>query len=132
MTDAGRGSRIVGSVQFPQGKMRLFRHTFRLQIPQKSSALSQLSINVPDGLPVRNNISVTDQSGLKIDTNVSVNGRKLIIAFPKPVAFGTRLNIAMKNIIRLGSSNAWLYRVSAKLVGIAAYLPIGIARFRVY
>ncbi|HAA30845.1 MAG TPA: hypothetical protein DCE56_28060 [Cyanobacteria bacterium UBA8553] len=61
---------IVGSVQFPQTKTKIVRHTFRLQIPQESSALSQLIINVPRGLTVTNNIRVSDQSGRKINSKI--------------------------------------------------------------
>lgn len=132
MMDTGKFPYIVSTVQFPQGKMWNFRHTFRLKIPQDSSALSQLYIEVPAGLTIRNNITVTDQSGREINTNVSVNGSKVILAFPEPVAPGIRLNIAMNNVRRLGASNAWLYRVSAKLVGIDADIALGVARFRVY
>ena len=132
MTSVGRVPRIVGSVQFPQTRWRIVRHTFLLQIPQDSRALSHLSIEVPAGLTVSNNIRVSDQSGKNIDTNISVNGSKAIVGFPESVAPGTRLNIAMKDVKILGRTNAWLYRVSTRLVGLNADIPVGIARFRVY
>lgn len=131
--NAGRVPRIVSSVEFPRvRRWRIVRHTFRLQIPQESRDLSHLSIDVPAGLTVKNNITVTDQSGRKINTNVSVNGSKVIVAFPEPVAPVTRLKIDMNKVKVSGRSNAWLYRVSAKLVGLNADIPVGIARFRVY
>lgn len=131
-TEAGRFPHIDSSVQFPQTRWRIVRHTFRLHIPQESSALSQLSINVPTGLKVRNTINVSDQAGHKIDTNISVNGSKIILAFPEPVAPGSRLNIAMKNVKISGVSNAWLYPVSAKPVGFDTDIPVGVVRFKVY
>jgi len=123
---------VDSTVQFPQSKWRIVRHTIRLHIPQESSALSQLSIDVPAGLTASNDISVSDQSGRKINTNVSVNGSKVTIAFPQPVAPGTRLDIDMNNVRISGVSNAWLYQVSAKIIGTDADTLLGVAQFRVY
>lgn len=123
---------IVGSVQFPQTKAKIVRHTVRLQIPQESSALSQLIINVPRGLTVTNNIRVSDQSGRKINTNISVNGSTVLVAFPEPVAPGNRLEIDMNNVRISGVTNAWSYHIFANLVGIDVDIPIGVAQFRFY
>ncbi|MFB2920647.1 DUF2808 domain-containing protein [Aerosakkonema funiforme] len=131
-TAASRFPYIVSSVQFPPTKARIFRHTFRLQIPEGNSAISQLNINVPSGLTVRDNISISDQSGRNINANVSVNGSQVIVVFPQPVVPGTRLKIEMNNVRRTGVSNAWLYPVSARFVGINADIPIGVAEFHVY
>lgn len=131
VTDAGKVPHIVSSVQFPQSKQRIVRHTFRLQIPQQSNPLSQLSIDVPVGLTVSRKIRVSDQTG-RVDTNISVDGNKVVLAFPEPVPPGTELKIAMRDVKILGRTNAWLYKVYARLVGIDADLPIGFARFRVY
>lgn len=129
---AGKFPHVDSTTEFPQSKWRIVRHTIRLHIPQESKALSQLSIDVPAGLTASNDIRVSDQSGRKINTNVSVNGRKLTLAFPQPIAPETRLNIAMNRVIISGTSNAWLYHVSAKLVGNNADSFIGVAQFRVY
>ena len=123
---------IDGSVQFPQTRARNFRHTIRLHIPQGSSPLSQLSIDVPTGLTVRNNITVTDNSGREINANVSINGNKVIIDFNQPVTPESQLEIDLNDVIRTGVSNAWLYRVSTKFVGNNIHIPIGIAQLRVY
>lgn len=132
VTDNGRVPHIVSSVQFPQSKWRIVRHTFRLQIPQQSNPLSQLSIDVPVGLRVSSKISVSDQTGPKVDTNISVDGNKIVLAFPEPVLSGTELKISMQDVKILGRTNAWLYKVYARLVGIDVDLPIGFARFRIY
>ena len=104
----------------------------KLQIPEESKPLSQLTISVPAGLTVKNKISVSDQSGHQVNTNVLVNANKLILAFPNPVAPGNELKIAMKDVKISGVTDAWLYKVYAKLVGINAELPIGFARFPIY
>ncbi|URD53458.1 DUF2808 domain-containing protein [Chroococcidiopsis sp. CCNUC1] len=131
-TDAMKVPHIVSSVQFPQSKASIVRHTFRLQIPPNSKSLSQLTIDVPAGLKVKNKIDVSDRSGRQIDTNTSVDGSKVTLVFPTPVSPGNELKIAMRDVKISGITNAWLYKVYARLVGIDADLPIGFARYRVY
>lgn len=128
----GRVPHIYGSVQFPQNRWRLVRHSFKLVVPQESKALSQLIITVPNGLTVTDNIIVSDQSGQKIDTSISVSSNKIIIGFPCSVVPKTRLKVAMNNVKISGRTNAWLYKISTRLTGLNADIPIGIARFRVY
>lgn len=123
---------IDGSVQFPPTRARNVRHTIRLHIPQGSSPLSQLIIDVPTGLRVRKNITVTDNSGREINANVSINDNKLIIDFTEPVSPDSQLEIDLNDVRITGVSNAWLYRISAKIVGNNIHIPIGIAQIRVY
>lgn len=128
----GKVPHIVGAVQFPQTRWRIVRHSFRLEIPQESKALSQLSIEVPSGLTVRNNISVSDQSERRISTNVSVNDSKVMLAFPEPIVPGTTLKVALKDVKISRRSNSWLYSISVRLIGLNADIPIGIVRIRSY
>ncbi len=132
----GKVPYITGAVAFPS-RVRpsiasRVRHTLRLQVPKTSSALSQLIIDVPDGLIVKNDISVFEHSGRKINTNHSVNGSQVIVAFPETIAPGTSLDIDMNNVSVLGVSNAWLYQVSAKIVGIDVNIPLGVAQIHTY
>ncbi|RCJ29966.1 hypothetical protein A6769_34510 [Nostoc punctiforme NIES-2108] len=123
---------IVGAVQFPQNKAKLVRHSFRLKIPQDSRVLSQMTITVPQGLTVKNDIDLSDQSGKKIAANITVNGRTITIAFPQQVAPGTELKINLNRVLISGTSNAWLYPVSVRLVGLNADIPVGVFRLRIY
>ena len=123
---------IDGSVQFPPTRARNVRHTIRLHIPQGSSPLSQLSIDVPTGLRVRKNITVTDNFGRKINANLSINDNKVIMDFTEPVTPDSQLEIDLNDVRITGVSNAWLYRISAKTVGNNIHIPIGIAQIRVY
>lgn len=123
---------IDGSVQFPTTRARNVRHTIRLHIPQGSSPVSQLIIDVPTGLRVRKNITVTDNSGREINTNVSINDNKLIIDFNQPVSPELQVKIDLNDVRITGVTNAWLYRISAKFVGNNLHIPIGIAQIRVY
>ena len=132
ITAIDRIPRIVSPVQFPQSKWRLVRHSFQINIPQGSNALSQLSIGVPQGLTVSSSISVFDKSGKITANSISKDGKKITISFSEPVAPGNRLKVIMKDVKTRGRSNAWLYPVSARIIGMNASIPLGIARFRVY
>lgn len=123
---------VIEAVQFPQNKATLVRHSFKVQIPQGSSAVSQLTIGVPKGLTVKNDINVSDQSGRKIVANIADNGRTITIAFPRPIPPGTKLNIALNRVSILEASNAWLYPVSVKLVGLNEDMPVGVFRIDVF
>lgn len=123
---------IVGAVQFPENKAKVVRDSFKLKIPQDSRALSQMTIAVPKGLTVRNDIDLSDQSGKKIAANITVNDRTITIAFPQQVVPGTELNIALNRVLISGTSNAWLYPVSVRLVGLNADIPVGVFRLRIY
>ena len=127
-----RVPRILSSVQFPQRKWRIVRHSFQVNIPQGSNAVSQLLISVPQGLTVSNNINVFDKYGKIIANSISKDGKKITISFSEPVAPGNRLKVIMKDVKTRGRSNAWLYPVSARIIGMNASIPLGIARFRVY
>ncbi|MEA5552041.1 DUF2808 domain-containing protein [Anabaena cylindrica UHCC 0172] len=123
---------VVGAVQFPQNKAKVVRDSFKLEIPQDSRALSQMTIAVPKGVTVRNDIELSNQSGQKIAANITVNGRTITIVFPQQVAPGTKLNIDLNRVLISGTSNAWLYPVSVRLVGMNADIPIGVFRLRIY
>ncbi|MEH2161521.1 MAG: DUF2808 domain-containing protein [Nostoc sp.] len=123
---------IVGAVQFPQNKAKIVRNSFKLEIPQDSRALSQMTIAVPKGLTVRNDIDLSDQSGKKIAANITVNNRTITIAFSQQVVPGTELNIDLNRVLISGTSNAWLYPVSVRLVGLNADIPVGVFRLRIY
>ena len=128
----GQFTHVDSTFQFPPTKAKNFRHTIRLHIPQNSSPVSQLSIDIPADLTVENDINVSNQSGKKINTNTSVNGSQIIIAFPEPVPPGSKLNIDMNDVTRRGSSNAWLYHVFAMPIDSNTNTSIGVAQFRVY
>lgn len=123
---------IDSSLQFPESKARIVRHTFRLHLPQGSRAISQLKISVPAGLTVRDDISISDDSGQKIDTKVSVNSNQVILTFSQPVSAETTIKIAMNKVIISGFSSPWLYQVAAKFAGDDADTPLGMARVLSY
>ncbi|BAY20901.1 hypothetical protein NIES2100_06450 [Calothrix sp. NIES-2100] len=134
-TDNARVPHIDGNTQFPPTRWGIFKHTFRLHVPQNSKAVTQIIIKVPDNVTVNNdliNIDVVDENEHKINTNVSVNGKTILLAFPEPVAPNTKFNIELKKIKKRNLGNAYLYSFSVKEVSIDAPIPIGVAWFRIY
>ncbi len=115
------------SVQYPKRKLQFVRHTFRVNIPEGSNAISQLQVSIPPGLSVGNDIRVHDGSGTNFMANTSVNGNTVTIDFPKPVTGVTELEIDMNKVKISGASNVFDYRVIAKLVGIEPELNLGVA-----
>lgn len=106
-------------------------HHFKLYV--EGNALSQLSIDLPEGIRVSRGIEVTDQGGKKVDETVSINNRKVTIAFAQPVSPGTLLSVEMKGIKTsdyLG--RAWLYPVYGKDVGMTVEIPLGTAQIQTY
>ncbi|MEW6497814.1 MAG: hypothetical protein AB1589_35735 [Cyanobacteriota bacterium] len=128
----GFSPHIDGAVQFPPTRWRIVRHTIRLHLPQGSSPLSQLIIDVPEGLTVSNNITINDNLGRKVIANFSVTDNKIIVNFSQPIASESELKLNLNNVKRRGISNAWIYQFSAKFVGVNVAIPIGTARIRVY
>ncbi|AFY36268.1 DUF2808 domain-containing protein [Calothrix sp. PCC 7507] len=134
-TDDGKVPHIDGNVQFPPTRWGIFRHTFRLHVPQNSKAVTQLLIKVPDNVTVSNDvrdIDVVDENEHQINTNVSVNGKTILLAFPEPVVAKTKFEINLNKIKRRNIGKGSVYSFSAQEVDIDAVIPIGMASFRLY
>lgn len=106
------------------------RHSFKLQVPSQGSALSQLSITVPEGLRLPQSVTVVDGSKQVVPTDVAMTDRQITLTFLRSVSPGTLLKISLNNVRVAGRTNAWIYPVRAKVVGLSHELPIGVARFR--
>lgn len=128
----GSTPHIDGAVQFPQTRSRIVRHTIRLHIPQGRSPLSHLTIDVPEGLIVSNNITLTDDVKGKINADFSIVDNQIVVKISQPLASESKLKLVLNDVTIRGVSNAWLYRISTKLVGINGEIPIGVAQIRVY
>lgn len=123
---------IAGAAQFPPTKTRMVRDSFKLQVPKNSKPLSELTITIPYGLNVSNDISLSDQYDKKVDANITVDNKTITIAFPQYVAPGTELNIDLNHVFISGTSNGWIYPVSVRLAGLNANIPIGVFRLRLF
>ena len=128
----GSSPHIDGAVQFPQTRSRIVRHTIRLHIPQGSSPLSHLTIDVPKGLIVNKNITLTDDVKGKINADFSIVDNQIVVKISQPLASESKLKLVLNDVTIRGVSNAWLYRFSTKLVGVNGEIPIGVARIHVY
>lgn len=124
---------FVNGVAYPDNaRATIANHEFSLHVAGR--AISQLSINLPEGINVTDGIEVTDKSGKKIDATVSVNNQKAIIAFAQTVPSETLLLISLKGVIASNFQRGLplFYAVSTKDVGLTAEIPLGSAQIRTY
>jgi len=107
-------------------------HHFELYIAGKS--LSELAIDLPEGISVTGGIKVTDQSGRKLETTVALEDKTAKVAFAQPVASGTILSIEINgvNISSMYRGRTFHYPIRAKINGFTVDIPIGTARIQTY
>ena len=106
-------------------------HHFKLYV--EGNALSQLSIDLPEGVRISRGIEVTDKAGKKVDETFSINDRKVTLAFAQPVSPGTLLSVEMKGMRTsdyLGRT--WLYPIYGKDVGMTEEIPLGTVQIQTY
>jgi len=129
----GKFPHIDSNGQFPPIRWQTnVRHTIQVHIPQNSSAISQLHLEVPYGLTVKDDIQVSTKSGQKINITTSINGSKVVVSFSEPVTPGTKLTVELNNVKRTKVMIPYSYRLSATLVGSSTAIPIGVVYFRIY
>lgn len=125
---------IVHSSAHPNG-VRVPISTNHLEVHVQGKELSQLSIDIPEGVEVSDRILVTDQTGKKIDSNVSVKDRRATIIFAQPIPPETTLSISMKGVktsfISRGG-RTFLYPVYGRSVGMTEDTLIGMGRVQTY
>jgi hypothetical protein len=109
---------------------RYATHHFEIHVQGK--ALSELSIDLPEGVSIPKEIDVKNQSNQKIDAKVSVNNRTALVVFAQPVPPETTLSINMRDVNTLGYSKTWIYRVYGKMVGLTSKIPLGPAWVQTY
>ena len=130
-TDEGRLSNVDGNVQSSPTRWRLVRHTFVLNLPQKSKPVTQIIIAAPSTVAVSNDIDVLEhQKSRKFNINISVNDKNIILSFPEPIAPGTKLAINLNQVKQPIGGPTSVYQFSAKVVGSDAEISVGVARFR--
>ncbi|MBW4536362.1 MAG: hypothetical protein KME09_20710 [Pleurocapsa minor HA4230-MV1] len=122
---------LVGSTQSPQTRWSNVRHTFRIQIPETSSAVSQVKVILSPGVTVKNDITVHDRSGKEIATNSNVGDDAVIINFTEPLKSTNEIEIDMNKVIlsRL-HRNSWSYRIKTKLADTETELDLGVTQIR--
>lgn len=120
---------LIGSTQSPQTRWSNVRHTFRIQIPETSPAISQLKVILPPGVTVKNDITVHNRSRKEIAINANISNDEVIINFTEPLQSRNEIEIDMNKVIlsRL-HRNAWSYRIKAKLADTEPELNLGVAQ----
>ena len=74
---------------------RVLDATHYFEIHVQGKALSELSIDLPEGVSIPKKIEVKNKSGQKIDAKVSVNNRTATVVFAQPVPPETILSVNM-------------------------------------
>jgi hypothetical protein len=111
---------------------RTLNATHKFDVHVQSKALSELAIDLPEGVSIDKGIEVENQLGQKIPTTVSINNRKATVAFSEPVAPGTSISIRMKGVNTPSYEKTWHYPVSVKKVDMKEEIPLGLARIQTY
>jgi len=112
--------------------MSFVRHSFKLKIPNRSSAISQLDIQVPESLRPSSKITISNQYGQSVNAILTIKGHVIEIIFPQAISPGTTLNIDMNIEHILQTPNAWLYSISIKFFGQNEEVQVGTAQFHNY
>lgn len=111
---------------------RITSATHHFEVHVQGSNLSQLFIDLPEGIKVKRGIEITDQSGRKIDATVSIKDRRATVAFAQPVSSGTTLSVSMKGVQTPLYSRIWLYPVYSRSISMNTDIRIGLARIQTY
>lgn len=125
---------VISFGESPQGirHWRILRHTLKIEVPQNSKAISQLIIEAPANIVLRESIDVSEQSGKEIAVKVSIQGKKATLEFAESVAPGTIIIVEMKNVKKTAMTTGdKFYKISTILAGMNVELPIGVAQLRV-
>ena len=127
-----RASLIVHSGAHPNGvHVPYATHHFDLFVGGK--ALSQLLINLPEGIRIGKGIAVTNQSGQTIDATVSIKETSATIVFAQPVPTGTTLSIFMQGVETSDYiGHDWLYPIYGRSIGTSVDIPFGTAQIQTY
>mgnify|MGYP001793537721 CR=1 FL=1 len=134
VTAASNFARITNFSEFPKNirHWSTLRHTFKIAISEQSNAVSQIVIEAPDNIVLKDNIDVSNQSGEKINAEIATNDKKTTLTFSEPVAPGTKLTIEMNQVRKLrATTGEMLYKVYANYLNSNQSVPVGIARLRV-
>lgn len=121
---------ILSTNQFPAGKATFVRHTIRIKMPPESKGISEIAIDVPSGVTVKNDITVHNTANQQIEVNSSVNDSRITLDFPQGMVAQEVIEIDLNKVKLPRTYPLLLYRVYAKLVDSKTELSIGVAEVR--
>lgn len=127
-----RASLIIHSGAHPNGVHVLYAtHHFDLSVG--GEALSQILIDLPEGIRIGKGIAVTNQSGQTINTTVSIKETSATIVFAQPVSAGTTLSVFMQGVETSDyMGRDWLYPIYGRSIGMNVNIPLGTAQIQTY
>ncbi len=112
---------------------RMLNASHHIELKIGCSALSQLEIDVPEGIDIPQRIEITERSGQKVNATVSVSDKKIMMTFAQPVPPQTTLSFLLKGIKTSDYvDRTWFYTLSGRNVGTSTYIPFGIAQIQSY
>ena len=107
--------------------------TYQFDLHASSHPISQLTIDIPEGVRVEKGITVTDQNGRTLDVNTTFSGRKATVIFTQPVVKDENLTIRLNSVITsMEYRQDWLFPISWKSPELNTDIPLGIARISTY
>ncbi|WP_414567997.1 hypothetical protein [Nostoc sp. CCY 9925] len=121
----GNGVAFPSTVGFPGA-------THEFQVHVQGQSLSELAIDLPDGVSINKGIEIQNQSGKKIDAQVSVNNQTATVIFSQSVEPQTTLLVKLQGVNTSFRNHVWLYRVYGKMPNLTAQIPLGTARIQTY
>jgi hypothetical protein len=110
------------------------RPTYIFKVHVQGHTLSSVTIDLPEGIKIGGTIDVVDQLNRSLGATVTSQGNKSVISFAQPIAVGTTLKVAMRdmNIDRQQANFIHLIPVSAKFANLDANIPLGLVRIQTY
>lgn len=124
-THLGNSAAIPNYAQFPGAT-----HKFNIYV--QGEAISELRIDLPEDIKIKQGIEVKNKSGKLISATVAINARKATVSFSEPVAAGNSILVMMNRIKTPGYQNTWHYPVYIKKVGMTEEMPLSLARVQTY
>ena len=108
--------------------------TYFFKVHVQGHTLSSVTIDLPEGIKIGGTIDVVDQLNRSLGATVTSQGNKSVISFAQPIAVGTTLKVAMRdmNIDRQQANFIHLIPVSAKFASLDANIPLGLVRIQTY
>jgi hypothetical protein len=108
-------------------------HQFEVHVSGKE--ISELVIQLPEGVSISRGVDVKTKSGTKVPANVSINEEKARLVFSQPVAPGVSILVSMKGVetpFYASNGHTWHYKVFATKVGMKEEISLGLARVDIY
>lgn len=95
-------------------------------------SLQDLMVSIPSQMERYDSVRVIDQFGKEVPSKINVSKERLAIAFDRPIAPGSYLQVEFRGV-RMTSSggDTLLYGITAQRTGLKGEIPVGTARIQV-